>query len=371
MPNEEIASIDDDMDALFDEIQARDEEPEKPEKEVTLKSERVRDEEGKFAKTDDRSDEKKEEKLDVDKEVRRLIEEKQAKKAKAEGSKTTDKTETPQEESTEPVKPIESIRPPSSWSATAKSKFAAMDPDVQKEVLKREDDFHKGIEAYKAKAQFADNLYREIQPFEAMIRSQGSTPEVSIRNLLGVAYQLSTGSPQQKQQVIAQIAQMYGVEMPQSGEEIQRADPTITALQQEVQRLRQEREQEKYQLESSTTSTLSNEIEVFRKDPKNIYFENVRADMSALLQAGRAKGLQDSYEMATWANPEVRQLILAQQAKESETKRIEEAKKASLDAKRAAPITTRSKGNVATSVNAVTSVAETMDQVYDDIMSRA
>ena len=364
MPNEEkeIASIDDDMDALYDEIQAREEVPDKTEKEVSEKTERARDEEGKFAKADDKPDVDKEEKQD--KKTKKSTEVTEEQKAATEA-------EVPLEEHKEPEKPVETIRPPSSWSATAKSKFAAMDPDVQKEVLKREDDFHRGIETYKAKAQFADNLYREIQPFEAMIRSQGSTPEVSIRNLLGVAYQLSTGSPQQKQQVISQIAQMYGVELPQNGEEMPRVDPTITALQQEVQRLRQEREQEKYQQESNTTSTLSNEIAEFSKDPKNIYFDNVRADMSALLQAGRAKGLQDAYDMATWANPEVRQLILAQQAKESETKRIEEAKKASLDAKRAAPITTRSKGTVATSMNAGNSIAETMDQVYDDIMSRS
>lgn len=343
--NTEVTSIEDDMSSLFDEIQERDEpEAEKPE--------RARAPDGKFTKAEEAEPDK------------------SAKPDKTEKLKVEPVLET-QDTTIKPENtPTETIRPPSSWSAAAKAKFAAMDQDVQKEVLKREEDFHKGIESYKARATLGDTLYKEIAPYEAMIRSQGSSPEISIRNLLGVAYQLSTGTPQQKQQVIAQIAQMYGVEMPQPGEDVPQTDPTVAALQQEVQRLRQEREQEKYQMETSTTATLSNEIEAFKADPKNIYFENVRAHMSALLQGGRVKGLQDAYEQATWANPEVRQQLLAQQAKEAEAKRLEEAKKTAIDAKRSAGINTRPKSGIASVAPAGNTMVDTMSQVYDDIVSR-
>lgn len=348
-------SIEDDMSALFDEIQGRDEEE-------TEKPERARGPDGKFAKADE-TDEKPVEKAEKTEKV-----EKDTKKEAKPVDELTAEEQVSETKETE--KPAETIRPPSSWSAAAKAKFAAMDPDLQKEVLKREDDFHNGIDGYKTKAKFADAMYKEIQPYEAMIRSQGSTPEASIRNLLGVAYQLSTGTPHQKQQVIASIAQMYGVEMPQSGEEMQQMDPTVQALQQQIQQLMQEREQEKHQRETSTTATLSDEIEAFKADPKNLYFENVRAHMSALLQGGRATGLQDAYDQAIWANPEVRQQLLAQQAKEAEAARLEAQKKEAIDAKRSAGINTRPKSGIASAAPAGQSITDTMEAVFNDIQSR-
>ena len=345
---EDIVSMEEDMSAIFDDIQERDLPDEAQEK-----SDRHRDKEGKFAKSEE-AETPKEEKLD-----------------KPDKAVTQDKVTESQEKPESVDKPkvqADAMRPPSSWSAAAKAKFAQMDSDVQKEVIKREEDFHKGIDGYKARAALGDTLYKEIAPYEAMIRSQGSTPEVSIRNLLGVAYQLSVGTPQQKQQVIANIAQMYGVQM-STGEEMPQVDPTVAALQQEVQKLRAEREQEKYQRETSTTATLSDEIAAFQADPANIYFENVKAHMSALLQGGRATGLKDAYEQATWANPEVRQQLLAQQQKDAELKRLDEAKKTAIEAKRSAPINSRAKGVFSPVAQTGNSITDTMSNVYDEIQS--
>jgi hypothetical protein len=55
-------------------------------------------------------------------------------------------------------------------------------------------------------------------------------------------------------------------------------------------------------------------IKQFGSDPKNQFFENVRQDMTRLLQAGAAESLEDAYDKACWANPEIRNLLIKQQA---------------------------------------------------------
>ena len=52
----------------------------------------------------------------------------------------------------------------------------------------------------------------------------------------------------------------------------------------------------------------------FSSDPNHPYFENVREDMALLIQNGKATSLQDAYEMACWANPETRAILLRSQS---------------------------------------------------------
>ena len=61
--------------------------------------------------------------------------------------------------------------------------------------------------------------------------------------------------------------------------------------------------------------------------PKHLYFENVRPLMSAFFANGQAKDLEQAYEMACWANPEVRAALQAEQQRSAEAQRLEEAKR--------------------------------------------
>lgn len=339
------------MNSILDEIDSREEEP---------KPERARGPDGKFTKAE--TAETEEEPV-----IEAKAEKEPKKEPKPEATEAEPVAEAAPEQKAEP-KP--DTRPPSSWSAEGKTKFATLDPAIQKEVLKREEDFHRGIEQYKAKAVFADNLYRELAPYEAMIRSEGATPEMAVRNLFSAAYTLRTGTPQQKAQLLSQVAQMYGVEMPQAGEEYPAIDPTVAQLQQRIAQFEQAMQQGQQQQEVATTQTLSNEIEQFKADPQNIFFENVRQDMAALIQAGRATNLKEAYDMAIWARPDVREQILARQSREAEEKRLAEATKAAVAAKKSAPVNVRPKGVFAPAANAGKTMFDTMSSVYDDIQSR-
>ena len=60
----------------------------------------------------------------------------------------------------------ESIQPPSSWRANVREQFAALPAEVQEEVLRRESDFHKGIEQYRTDADYGRNLKSVFAPYQ-------------------------------------------------------------------------------------------------------------------------------------------------------------------------------------------------------------
>lgn len=235
------------------------------------------------------------------------------------------------------------LRAPSSWSATAKSEFAKLNPVVQKEVAKREEDFHKGIEQYKESANFANNMRQVIRPFEQTLRQLNATPEQAVHELLKAEHLMRTLPPEQKTAYFYQLANQYGVQLqPQQQSEQQHVDPTVQALQQQVGQLTthinqvQQREQQyAAQQKRAADQQAQTELQTFAKDPKSMYLENVREDMALLLQEGRATDLQDAYDKACWQNPEIRQILLQQQIQASGNKRIEEAKQKAANAKRA------------------------------------
>lgn len=236
--------------------------------------------------------------------------------------------------------------PPATWSASAKAIYATLPEVARKEIVKREQDYSRGIQQHAEKAKIADTLMREIQPYEAMLRSEGSTPDRAIASLLRSAYVLRTASPQQKTELIMQIAQQYGADLSQFQGQRQPAEgqQDLSQVQQMVQQLVaphlqriQSWEQQQTQAQQAQSmqmeQDIQSQIEAFQSatnedgTPKHLYFENVRPLMSAYFANGQATDLEQAYEMACWANPEVRAALLADQQRAAEAQRLEEAKR--------------------------------------------
>lgn len=81
-------------------------------------------------------------------------------------------------------------------------------------------------------------------------------------------------------------------------------------------------------------------IESFAADPAHPYFNDVRQAMGILLKNGQASNLQDAYDQATWANPSIRQALMAQQAGDAakaKAAEVEAARKAALLSPSGAP----------------------------------
>lgn len=255
------------------------------------------------------------------------------------------------------------VEPPKSWTAAAKAKFAALDPDIQKEVLKREGDVEKGFSEYADDRKYAQSLKSVIDPYMAIITAEGGTPATAVHDLLNTAYQLRTGNPQQKAWLIQSIIKQYGVDMSlaSQGDEEQYIDPVLAETQNKVKHLEGE-------ISRQRTDAANKAISDFKSKPENVHFDALQGKMADLITAGQAKTLEDAYEQAKWLVPEVRAKILAEEKAKEEAARIEEQKKLAKEARKAAGTQLNSKAAVAVESKAAT-MRETLEGAYDRIVA--
>jgi hypothetical protein len=218
---------------------------------------------------------------------------------------------------------------PSSWSNAAKAKWAALDPELRSEIAKREADVHKGFTKMDEERAFAKSMQKAFAPYEAVIRASGVTPEQVSQATLNYWYRLRTGDDNTRLQTLAQIARESGIDIAKlTNSQPQQVDPTIAALQQELAQLRNYQQQQIHAQQMAEQQQVQSAIEAFGQDPKHRYFNDVQIEMGALMQAGRAKDMEEAYEMAIWARPDLRAQLLADQQQQLKTAAAEKAKQA-------------------------------------------
>lgn len=213
--------------------------------------------------------------------------------------------------------------PPSTWREGPKAKWATLDPEVRAEIIKREDDFFKGIEGYKADAHVGKQLNQVLQPYMETLQKYDIEPMQEINNLLAAHHQLALGTPAIKLQAFKGLMKEYGIPADQlldqpAGEQPYR-DPAVETLQQRLDSLESRQAQER-------AAQLRQEITAFSADPANPYFAELANDIAALYRTGLVKTLREAYDKALWLNPVVRQKELdrqqAEKDKQAETDRL-------------------------------------------------
>lgn len=242
--------------------------------------------------------------------------------------------------------------PPSTWRAAAKAEWSKIPAGVKAEIKKREEDAIRGLDQYRERAQRFDEINSIIQPYEPLIRAKGGDVKSAITGLMNTYYQLESAHPEQKKQLLLNLAQNYGIDLGVKQDAMQQA---LTPLQQEIAQLRAERHREQYEAQQRENQTAQSEIEKFANEAnedgslKHPYFENVRGEMAALItsaaQSGRSMTISDAYDAATWSNPETRALILAEQSKSKESETQAKAKAKVADAKKSAKTNLSKKGS--------------------------
>lgn len=251
--------------------------------------------------------------------------------AKAETQPETAAAETP----TEPVAPVvDELKMPSSWKKEYAEKWSALPPEMKGEVLRRESDMHKGIEGYKQDAQFGQSMKSAITPYMATLNSLGVSPDKAISELMAADHKLRYGSPHEKHAYFAQLAQTYGIDLGQMPEQAQ-IDPYLQQLQNEIQGLKQTQNQMFASKQQQEDQELNSRIDSFKSEPGHEHFNEVAAEMAALIQAGVVSTLQDAYDRAIYANPNTRSQLEAKQRQENEKKALETAAAKAAAAKRA------------------------------------
>lgn len=224
----------------------------------------------------------------------------------------------------------------------------AQNPVAMQAMIRRSEEMHRGLEQYREKAQVGVAFEQAMQPYMATIQSLGVRPEQAVQKLLSADHSLRYGSPQQKQAMLAQIGRDYGIEQ-LSQEQLAnqpQVDPQVQALHTELQQMRAWIHQQNQAKDWQERTELNSSIEKFAANPSNAYFNDVRDDMAGFLQAGLATSLEDAYEKAIYANPTIREKVIAeQQTKTGEAKRLA-ANQTAQAARQAAQVNVSRRGKI-------------------------
>ena len=254
--------------------------------------------------------------------------------------KAAERADEPQAEDEPPVW----RRPPASWKKDYHEVWQKADPKMQEYAWQREEQMRAGVEPLLSKAQFADAMQEAISPYMQTIQGLGLSPDKAVAALMDADHKLRNSDPQTKLQYFQQLAQSYGInlgamqgqqgQMPQ-----QTVDPTVYALQNELNKVRGEVMGWKQQQEMMENQTLLNEINQFSL--KADHFEDVRPAMIQLLQSGMAQTLDEAYEKAIRLDPNLFDQVTKAQQAEAAAKQAKEQNRAA-KAARAAAVSVRS-----------------------------
>lgn len=217
---------------------------------------------------------------------------------------------------------------PKSWKKELAPKYETLDPEVQAEIYRREDDVFKGIEQYKSKATLAQEFEAAIQPYTPTLQQLGVSPIAAVKALMQADHTLRHGTMAQKQAVLMDVIRTYGVDYDPSNPPAQADSATV-----ELQTVKQQLAELRQAQEQSALTPYLNAVEQFRSDPAHEHYDLLENHILSLISSGAAKDLQEAYDQAVYAHPETRQQALARQQaqqREAEAARVAAAKAAAV-----------------------------------------
>lgn len=222
---------------------------------------------------------------------------------------------------------------PSSWKPAAQEAFLKADRGepltgeeiklLTQEAERRESDFHKGLEQFKGHSERAQQYEQAIAPFRGYLEQLQVDAPTAIGHLLKTEYALRTADPVTKMQTFQRLAQDYGIDLGQL-QQMPQQDPQQQYLMQQLNELRFQQQQWQNQIQNQEQMRAQQELAQFATEEKQ-HFDAVRSDMADLLESGKAKSLQEAYDMAVWMRPDIRQTLLDQQRAEAQKKAMDQA----------------------------------------------
>lgn len=247
--------------------------------------------------------------------------------------------------------PAETIQVPASLPAALKAKFSELPPEWQDAFRKRDGEVNAAKAQWDEKGHRLNRFDEILGPRRERFLLAGSDEFQAIQTLFA-AQDLLERDPVQG---LHYLARSYGVDLgriAQGGQgQAQPAptlDPNLQPIFQQIQTLTQRFDARDREAEQTQLSTASAAIEAFRADPKHLYFDNVRPQMIGLMRAGQAKTLDEAYDMACWASPEIRSLLQQEQAAKAQASQQEAAERERVaKAQRAAGSVTGAPGSAA------------------------
>lgn len=228
----------------------------------------------------------------------------------------------------EKADPIE--KAPQAWKPEAREFWNQIPEAARREIMRTEQSIQQTLRDTVEDRRFANAVKETIRPFEHFIKAEGSNPVQAIDNLLTTAARLRTGNINEVAGMFVQLANQFGTgrfgnqfiqaldgalagQAPQ-----QQVDPYVAQMEQRVRQMEQVFQQQQYQQTQQMEYGAQNEVAQFMQNAE--FGNDLREDMADIIemaaQRGQTVSLQDAYDRACWANPEIRNVLTQRQERE-------------------------------------------------------
>lgn len=260
-------------------------------------SERARDERGRFAKAEQAEEEQE-----------------QAKPVEAAQQHPVEPSQQQAPQTEQAAAPVEG--PPSNLSIQTKANWAQLPDYAKADFIRREQQMHAGMKRYEGCASVAEEAERAGTNLGAYVTRVRAVDKMLSQDFMGGIDAICRQYGVNPQSLAQAFSVRYGAAFEQPGQSIQPPQTAQFDMNAIVQQARQAVQSE---FESREVNSV---ISSFANDPKHPFYANVEPMMAPLITQIKASEphlpkseiLERAYEQACWAHPEIRPLLLKQQA---------------------------------------------------------
>lgn len=217
--------------------------------------------------------------------------------------------------------------PPPGWSPTAKAEWQNLPQHVREAIGQRETQMQKGMEKIER--------YKDLDQYDSLARNSGTTISEAFGRYVSAEQALN--DPKTRHQAFLWLFNEYDINpavflegqhqgqdaQPQTHQQVHQGLPPEV-----IERL----DRIEGMFTGQRTSAVNSELARFAADPAHTYFHNVEDRMADLIllarQNGQEMSLQDAYESACWADPEIRTLLIKGQQEQTARQAAEAAEAA-------------------------------------------
>lgn len=220
---------------------------------------------------------------------------------------------------------------PQSWKKDMDETWKSMSKEAQEYVLQREEQMKEGLSTNKDDADLGLAIRDVTAPIDHILQQNNVDKKSMVQNLLNGHIQMMQAAPEQKKEMLLNLAKNYGVELGQPVESDENVDPHVKQLQNELQQVKgmlNQQQRMAYENQQYThkqeTDKINQQVNEFAEN--HDYFDELSDEIAVLVKAG--KDLEDAYQIA-FRNSEHFEKKLRQETEEKLRKeRKEKAEKA-------------------------------------------
>lgn len=225
-------------------------------------------------------------------------------------------------------------RMPTSFKREMQAEWDKASPALRQEIVRRESDFSKGIQQYKAVADRAKPLDDAVAPYREILKQHGMEEGASVRRLLDTHHALALGPVENRVGIINGIIGDYKLPVRLAQQNANGEWQLVDAPQPRPAPAPQQQQQDPRAIvrEELANQEVQRQLSDFMsaKDASgNVlypHYEKVKDDMALILESGRAEDLKGAYDKAIRLHDDIWQ-AQQQATVAADAKKVAEAKR--------------------------------------------